>query len=93
MPVYKNPPPRILRPRVELPTLDEAITAAQCMSDSPEEQAELAAQLMGVSVAEVTPLMRKAANRTTVTTPNRSVVVVRRPSRSFSPRLAEAMRR
>lgn len=93
MPAYKNPPPRVLRPRVELPTLEEAVTAAQCMSDSPEQQAELAAQLMGVPVAEVVPLIRKAANRTTVTTPNRSVVVVRRPSRTFSPRLAEAMRR
>lgn len=93
MPDYKNPPPRILRPRVELPTLEEAVTAAQCISDSPEHQAELAAQLMGVPVAEVVPLIRKAAHRTTVTTPNRSVVVVRRPSRTFSPRLAEAMRR
>ena len=51
MPEYKNPPPRILRPRKELPTLEEAVTAAQCMSDSPEQQAELAAQLMGVPVA------------------------------------------
>lgn len=93
MPEYKNPPPRILRPRKELPTLEEAVTAAQCMSDLPEHQAELAAQLMGVPVAEVVPLIRKAAHRTTVMTPNRSVVVVRRPTRTFSPRLAEAMRR
>lgn len=63
------------------------------MSDLPEQQAELAAQLMGVTVAEVVPLIRKAAHRTTVMTPNRSVVVVRRPTRTFSPRLAEAMRR
>ncbi|WP_332683407.1 hypothetical protein [Bosea sp. (in: a-proteobacteria)] len=93
MPVYKNPPPRVLRPRVELPTLDEAVTAAQGLSDSPEEQAEIAANLMGVPVAEVAPLVRKAANRSMVTTPNRAVVVVRRPVRTFSPRLAEAMRR
>ncbi len=93
MPPYKNPPPRILRPRVELPTLDEAITAAQGLSDSPEEQAEIAANLMGVPVSDVVPLVRKAANRTMVTTPNRAVVVVRRPVRTFSPRLAEAMRR
>jgi hypothetical protein len=93
MSAYKNPPPRILRPRVEPPTLDEAVTAAQGLSDSPEHQAEIAAQLMGVPVAEVLPLVRKAAHRTTVTTPNRSVVVVRRPARTFSPRLAEAMRR
>ncbi|WP_332693230.1 hypothetical protein [Bosea sp. (in: a-proteobacteria)] len=93
MPVYKNPPPRVLKPRVELPTLDEAVTAAQGLSDSPEEQAEIAANLMGVPVADVVPLVRKAANRTLVTTPNRAVVVVRRPVRTFSPRLAEAMRR
>ncbi|WP_066478902.1 hypothetical protein [Bosea sp. WAO] len=93
MPAYKNPPPRILRPRVELPTLDEAITAAQGLSDLPEEQAEIAANLMGVPVSDVVPLVRKAANRTMVTTPNRAVVVVRRPVRTFSPRLAEAMRR
>lgn len=93
MPVYKNPPPRVLRPRVEPPTLDEAITAAQGLSDLPEEQAEIAANLMGVPVSDVVPLVRKAANRTMVTTPNRAVVVVRRPVRTFSPRLAEAMRR
>ncbi|KUL93172.1 hypothetical protein DK26_25645 [Bosea sp. WAO] len=83
----------MLRPRVELPTLDEAITAAQGLSDLPEEQAEIAANLMGVPVSDVVPLVRKAANRTMVTTPNRAVVVVRRPVRTFSPRLAEAMRR
>ena len=91
MAAYKNPPPRILRPRVELPTLEEAVTAAQCMSDSPEQQAELAAQLMGVPVAEVVPLIRKAANRSTVTTPKLFATQVqprrprrRRPIISFS---------
>ena len=84
MPDYKNPPPRILKPRVELPTLDEAIIAAQGLSDTVEHQAEIAANLMGVSVAEVTPLLRKAATRSTVSTPTRTVVVVRRPSRSFA---------
>lgn len=85
---YKNPPPRILRPRVELPTLDEAITAAQGMSDSVEHQAQIAANLMGVTVAEVTPLLRKAAARSTVSTPTRTVVVVRRPTRTFAAGMA-----
>ena len=55
--------------------------------------AEIAANPMGVPVSDVVPLVRRAANRTMVTTPNRAVVVVRRPVRTFSPRLAEAMRR
>jgi protein involved in polysaccharide export with SLBB domain len=49
------------RTRVELPTVEEAINAAQGLTPDPEQQARLAADLMGVSEAEVRPVMQKVA--------------------------------
>lgn len=44
------------------PTLEEAVFAAQGLSDDTEQQAEIAAELMGVSVEDAVDLVRRAAN-------------------------------
>ena len=49
------------RVRQEAPTLDEAIIAAQGMSDEIDEQAEIAASLMGVRVEQVRAELLKLA--------------------------------
>jgi hypothetical protein len=77
------------RVRRDPPVLAEAIAAAQGLTDDIAQQAELAASLMGISVAEVKAEMEKAASRRkplTVTAVDRrgvtrAVVVERRPSR------------
>ena len=79
------------RVRVDLPTLEEAITAAQGLSDDMEAQIEIAASLMGMPQDQVRTAMtkvaapRKAPNRTIAFTgpasAPRSVVVERKPSR------------
>ncbi len=76
--------------RQELPTLAEAIAAAQGLSDDAAEQAEIAAGLIGAPVAEVKAEMQKMApDRRAVrlvTAPSRdrglrTVVVERKASR------------
>jgi protein involved in polysaccharide export with SLBB domain len=47
------------RTRVELPTVEEAIAAAQGITPDPDQQARVAADLMGVAEAEVRPVMQK----------------------------------
>jgi hypothetical protein len=72
------------------PTLDEAIFAAQGLTDDPQQQAEVAASLMGVPVEEVTVRLQRAARigvrpLTTVSAgrnATRTVVVERRVSRA-----------
>ena len=81
------------RVRRDPPTLAEAIAAAQGLSDDREQQAEIAASLMGVSLTEARAEMRKlgtdrAAQTATVVPSHdkggaRTVVVERRASRRF----------
>jgi hypothetical protein len=52
-----------VRVRYDPPTLDEAVFAAQGLSENLVEQAEIAAALMDVTVEEVRPLIQKAAAR------------------------------
>lgn len=47
--------------RVDPPALEEAIAAAQGLTDDLESQIEIAAQLMGMSEDEVRPVAQKAA--------------------------------
>src|ERR1700744_3124594 len=42
-----------------LPTIEEALTAAECMSSDAEQQVEIAATLLGVDVEEVREVARK----------------------------------
>lgn len=77
------------RVRHDPPVLAEALAAAQGLTDDADQQAELAAELMGLPVDEVKTEMRKLASRRkpiTVTSTDRkglsrAVVVERRPSR------------
>ena len=80
------------RVRRDPPTLDEAIFAAIGITDDQNEQAEIAASLMGVPVETVTPEVKKAGrtmarSSTRVITgeqgAQRSVVVERRVVRKF----------
>ncbi len=78
------------RVRVEPPTLEEAIFAAQGMTDDPQQQADFAADLTGKPVetvlAQILKEARKAARTGRVvaipsTGSQRAVVVERKPSR------------
>jgi hypothetical protein len=51
--------PGPVRVRHEPPTLEEAVFAAQGLSDVPEEQIEIAAGLMGVDEKEVAPILAR----------------------------------
>lgn len=78
------------RVRVEPPTLEEAIFAAQGVTDDPQQQADFAADLTGAPVETVLALIMKEARKAARTgrvvaipsTGNqRAVVVERKPSR------------
>ena len=83
------------RVKVDAPTLDEAIVAAQGLSDDIDEQAEIAASLMGVPREEVRAELlklappRKDVLRTVAFTgpasAPRTVIVERKPSRRVIP--------
>ena len=83
------------RVRQEAPTLEEAIAAAQGLTDEPSEQAEIAASLMGLPQDEVRavlltmPQPRKAANSSVVIAGSasapRTIVVERKLSRRVPP--------
>lgn len=84
----KLPPPRVRR---EPPTIEEAILAAEGLTDDRDGQIEIAAGLMGVSEDEVRPhLARMARLRgsssgpTAVVTGKRTVVVERKGGRATS---------
>ncbi len=71
------------RVRQDLPTLQEAIFAASGLTSDPGEQAEIAAALMGLAVADVKAEVRKQSQTKTVLVavdrkPTRAVVVERR---------------
>jgi hypothetical protein len=57
--------------RVDPPALEEAIAAAQGLTDDIESQIEIAAQLMGMSEDEVRPEVMKAAVPASVRRPMR----------------------
>jgi hypothetical protein len=97
-PSQKSTKPRPpVRVRYDPPTLDEAVFAAQGLSDDPAQQIEIAASLMSVPVEEVRPLVLKAArlaasgSRVVISTPRpgtgseRTVIVER--ARSSRPRV------
>src|SRR5262245_41298441 len=79
------------RVRNDVPTLDEAIAAAQGLADEIDAQVEIAASLIGLSHDEVRPALLKAAPLREVPTASiafagpdaepRAVVVERKPSR------------
>ena len=83
------------RVKVDAPTLDEAIVAAQGLSDDIDEQAEIAASLMGVPRDEVrAELLKFAPPRKDVlktfaftgpASAPRTVIVERKPSRRVIP--------
>ena len=82
--------PGPFRVRHEPPTIKEAIAAAEAMSIPPEQQAEFAAGLMGVSVEEVKPFVRPAGARRSgegrsVETARGAVVVERKVRRFARP--------
>jgi hypothetical protein len=56
----ERPPVRV---RYDPPTLEEAVFAAQGLTDNLAEQAEIAAALMDVSLEEARPLVMRAATR------------------------------
>jgi hypothetical protein len=80
------------RVRRDPPTLDEAIFAAIGITDDVEAQADIAASLMGMSLEEVLPEVKKVARSAARSTTRviageqgaqRSVVVERRVVRKF----------
>jgi hypothetical protein len=88
------PPIRIKR---EFPTLDEAVFAAQGLTDDLEQQVTIAASLMNMSEDEVRPQVVEAnakARRVllqpvvrTTSPSGRAVIVERQPSRRFDQRV------
>ena len=96
------PPPRVRR---EPPTIEEAILAAQGLTDDTQAQIEIAAGLMGVTEDEVRPHLARmnrlrnapVAAPASVITGKRTVVVERkvrapgaRPLITLSPRTSRA---
>lgn len=81
------PPPRV---RKEPPTIQEAIAAAQDLSDDREQQIEIAAGFMGVPEDDIRPLMpsRTTNPTTSIIAGNRAVVVERRVARPSLRRVA-----
>lgn len=80
------------RVRRDPPTLDEAIFAAMGITEDLEQQAEIAAALMGMPLEEVQPEVKKASRAAARSTrviageqgAQRSIVVERRVSRKFA---------
>lgn len=83
------------RVRHDPPTLAEALAAAQGLTDDRREQAEIAADLMGVAVAEAEVELRRSAPPRraieTVSAPTRdkagtrTVIIERKTSRRITP--------
>jgi hypothetical protein len=61
--------------RVEPPALEEAIIAAQGLTDDVESQIEIASQLMGMPEEEVRPAVLKSASQ--VRRPERAPIIER----------------
>ena len=80
------------RVRVEPPTLEEAIFAAQGVTDDPQQQADFAADLTGMPAETILATIQKDARKTARTGrvlaipssgSQRAVVVERKPSRAI----------
>lgn len=76
------------RVRKDPPTIEEALIAAEAMTEDPAQRAEIAASLMGVPVDEVKALAAKQAahsrgRSTLVNGRNRAVVVEYKRPRTF----------
>jgi hypothetical protein len=81
MPDRKAPPAQWSqrKTRHDPPNLDEAILAAQGLTDQIEMQTQIAAQLMGLSEDEVRPAVLKAATQSRPRTQPFTRHVVKRP--------------
>jgi len=77
--------------RVEPPVLEEAIAAAQGLTDDIESQIEIAAQLMGMSEDEVRPVALKAS--APVRRPLRLADHMPMPARSEGPKVVVVERK
>jgi hypothetical protein len=83
------------RVRHDPPTVEEAIFAAKGLTDDPQQQAVIAAALMGVPVEDVRIAMLRASQRkdvdrvmfTTRAGVERAVVVERKSPRRFATRV------
>lgn len=78
------------RVRKEPPTIEEALIAAEALSDDPAQRAEIAASLMGVNLDEVKALAIKQAAQsrgraTLVNGRTRAVVVEYKRPRTIRP--------
>ena len=91
-PTRTKPLPPI-RVRHEPPTIEEALAAAEDLTSIPQQQAEIAAGLMGMTVEEIRPRVRAkpAASGTrrlaldrTAAPGSRGVLVVERKTRRVS---------
>jgi protein involved in polysaccharide export with SLBB domain len=79
--------------RVDPPALEEAIAAAQGLTDDVESQIEIAAQLMGMSEDEVRPVAMKAAVQTPVRRPVRLADRFSMPDRNEGPKVVVVERK
>ena len=76
--------------RVEPPVLEEAIVAAQGLTDDIDSQVEIASQLMGLPEDEVRPAMLKAVQpRRSERLPERMIM----PERADGPKVVVVERR
>ncbi|MBF9197576.1 hypothetical protein [Microvirga terrestris] len=79
--------------RVDLPAVEEAIAAAQGLTDDVESQIEIAAQLMGMSEDEVRPEVLKAAVPAAVRRPMRLADRFSMPERNEGPKVVVVERK
>jgi hypothetical protein len=96
-PKPRRPVPKNVRTCFEPPTLEEAVFAAQGLTNQVEQQIEIAAKLMGLPEAEIEPHVMKTARHAVIgaqrpmPAPNRalsgrqSVVVERKVRRVAMP--------
>ncbi len=82
-----------LRVRREPPTIEEAVFAAQGLTDDLAQQAEIAATLMGVEASEVMPLVEKMNAPKPSPNPRVSTTLVERSPTSAGRRTVVVERR
>jgi len=79
--------------RIDPPVLEEAIAAAQGLTDDIESQIEIAAQLMGLSEDEVRPVALKATPLAPVRRPVRLTERFAMPERGEGPKVVVVERK
>ena len=79
--------------RIEPPVLEEAVAAAQGLTDDIESQIEIASQLMGMSDDEVRPVVLKASTLAPVRRPMRLAERFSMPERHEGPKVVVVERR